>query len=142
MAYNNRGGYTSGYNRNNQGYNGRQSFGGGYNQGYNNQQPKKKSGYKVKFIDGKPFISAWKKAGRGAILVAYARPYKNTKEKVSEQGKTWFNLFVTITNSQTAVVTKTSGMFCKEDKRLYIKDLNLIGSTAGRGGYFGKHISK
>ena len=36
----------------------------------------------------------------------------------------------------------TSALLDVEGKRLYLKEYNLIVTTGGRGGYFGKHMSK
>lgn len=118
-----------------------QNHGGNYN-GFQSQQKKKKSGCKfVQVKDGPLVVSAWRVSQR-QLFSLYARPYKNTKKVTSANGKEWLNYFVTIVNKTTMQETQTSGMFCPADKRLYIKDFNLICTSGGKGGYFGKHISK
>ncbi len=154
MAYNNNYRYNQqGYSRNNNGFQSSQSFGNGYHRpsygnnyggGHNyqqQQQPKKKSGCKFTTKDGIIFVSAWK-VQKGQLITMYARPYKNTKRVESKNGKEWLNYFVTITNKTTLQQTNTSAMFCPAEKRLFIKEFNLIATNGGRGGYFGKHISK
>ena len=102
----------------------------------------KHSGCTMKMIDGKtPIISGWKSQSNG-MLQLYARPYSGTKITESKTGKTWCNLFVTITNKLTMSVTKTSGLLDMDENKLYIKEFNLIANPkAPNGGYFGKHIS-
>lgn len=142
MSFNNYGysrqGY--GYNRQSSGYNRSSGYsnyqGGGYQQ---QQQVRKRSGAKIQFKDGAPIVSAWKKNRQG-FYVLYARPYKNTKISESKNGKTWANLFVTITNRTTMEVRNYSGLFDMDKKRLYIKDLNMIVTTGGSGGYWGRHL--
>jgi len=142
---------NQGYNRQGFGYNQQSQYNNGYQQrgGYNrnqqqgnyNQQPKKKSGCSFTQKDGITFVSAWK-AQKGQLITMYARPYKNTKCVTSKNGKEWLNYFVTITNKTTLQQTNTSGLFCPAEKRLFIKEYNLIATNGGKGGYFGKHISK
>lgn len=115
----------------------------------------KKSSFESKYLnegDNKGFPICWgfKKAGRGnGVIKLYARPYSKTKWHKAKQGKamTHCNLFVTLTNSTTGMVQKTSGLFCKETGKLVISELGLVGSPEGRGvtasgktakGYFGK----
>jgi len=141
------------YGNYNRGYNNNRSYGNSYNNnGYNRsyrfsysnnyrRTPRKKSGCKIQMIDGNPIVSAWK-VSKGQLITLYARPYKGTKERESKSGKNWMNLFVTILNKTTMQETKTSGMFDLDRKRLILSDFNLICSTNGQGGYFGKHISK
>ncbi|MGC3977855.1 MAG: hypothetical protein QM751_06215 [Paludibacteraceae bacterium] len=77
------------------------------------------------------------------MISLYARPYKGSKISESKSGKRWINLFVTLTNKTNGTITKTSGLYDFDRKRLYIKDFNLIANPyAPNGGYFGKHISK
>ncbi len=105
------------------------------------QQSRKKSGCKIQMMDGSPIISGWK-VSKGQMITLYARPYKGSKETTSKNGKNWINLFVTLVNKTTMQETKTSGLFDLDKKKLYIKDFNLIATSNGQGGYFGKHISK
>lgn len=137
MAYGNSYSYNRGYSNSNYGR-------APYNS-YQNRpaQPRKKSGCTLRIMsDGSPILSGWK-AGRTGMLSLYARPYKGTKKIVSKSGKEWLNLFVTITNRNTMQVQKTSGLFNKQNGKLYIKELNLIANPkAPRGGYFGKHLSR
>lgn len=100
---------------------------------------KKRSGAKIQLKEGAPIVSAWKK-NRMGFYVLYARPYKNTKVTTSQNGKEWANLFVTITNQTTMETRSYSGMFDMSRKRLYIKELNMIVTTGGNGGYWGKHL--
>lgn len=108
----------------------------------NNGQVKKHSGCTVtKTEDGAAIVTGWK-ASKGVLLSLYARPYKGTKTVVSKEGKKWQNLFVTIINKSNMQITKCSGLFDCDTKKLYIKELNLIANPkGGKGGYFGKHIS-
>lgn len=142
MSYYNN--YNGGYNRT--GYNrsySRNGYSGGYNRGYNNggSRARKRSGAKIKIMEGNPVISAWRK-NKSGFYVLYARPYKGTKDSSSKNGRNWLNLFVTITNRTTMQAQNCSGLYDVDRRRLYIKDLNLIVSEAGQGGYFGTHISK
>lgn len=138
MAYNN---YNSGYNN---GYNRSYSnYSRGNNRSYNNynRQPRKRSGAKIKMMDGNPVISAWRK-NKSGFYTLYARPYKGTKDRSSKNGKNWLNLFVTITNRTTMQTHNCSGLFDVDRRRLYIKDLNMIVTEGGQGGYFGTHIRR
>lgn len=136
--YNNSPRYGAGYSRGSgsysRGYN--RSYGGGYS-----RQPRKRSGAKIKIMEGNPIISAWRK-NKSGFYVLYARPYKGTKDRASKNGRNWMNLFVTITNRTTMQAHNCSGLFDVDRRRLYIKDLNLIVTEGGAGGYFGTHISK
>ena len=106
------------------------------------QQPRKRSGCGTKKVENGVVIWGWR-VSQGQMFSMYARPYKNTKIRESKTGKKWANLFVTIINKTTGVVTNTSGLYDLQRERLYIKELNLVGNPrAPRGGYFGKHISK
>lgn len=120
-----------------------QQRGNSYNNGYQQRTsaPKKRSGAKFTEKDGAPIVSAWKKNSKGFYSL-YARPCKSTKTTTSDNGKTWINLFVTITNQTTMDSRNTSGLYDPQRKRLYIKEFNQIVSTGGQGGYWGKHISK
>lgn len=133
-------GYGNGnaYSRQRYGGRGYSSYNGVYRQNNLGQQ-KKRSGAKIQFKDGAPIVSAWKK-NRMGFYVLYARPYKNTKVTTSQNGKEWANLFVTITNQTTMETRSYSGMFDMSRKRLYIKELNMIVTTGGSGGYWGKHL--
>lgn len=138
MAYNN---YNSGYNN---GYNRSYSnYSRGNNRSYNNynRQPRKRSGAKIKMMDGNPVISAWRK-NKSGFYTLYARPYKGTKDRSSKNGKNWLNLFVTITNRTSMQTHNCSGLFDVDRRRLYIKDLNMIVTEGGQGGYFGTHIRR
>ena len=141
MSYNN--------NYQNRGYNRGGGYGSGSyrNRGYQsggNRQSKKHSGCQLKTMeDGAPVISGWNYSRRGGMVHLYARPYKGTKKSTSKSGKSWMNLFVTITNTSTKVQSNYSGLFDVDSKKMYIKDLNMIANPkAPHGGYFGKHISK
>lgn len=126
---------------------------GGYSNNNNNaNKPQfKKSGFKVQIKeDGAPICFGWKKT-KGGMIKLYARPSKGTHAKTSKSGKTWLNLFVTITNETTAQVTNTSGLYCKETQRLFIGAFGWVGSTKGAGktasgkmsyGYLGKFTRK
>jgi hypothetical protein len=103
------------------------------------QTARKRSGAKIKIIDGNPFVSAWRKNAKG-FYALYARPYKGTKDISSKSGKNWLNLFVTITNRTTMQKQNCSGMYDVDRKRLYIKEFNQIVTLNGRGGYWGKHL--
>lgn len=147
MSYNN---YNRGYNRsyNNNGYNYNNGSGRSYNNSYRsssnsyNHSPRKKSGCKIGTDkNGGLYISAWR-VNKTGLYSLYARAYKKTRESVSDKGTHWLNLFVTITNKSTNTITNHSGMYDINRKRLYLKELNLICTTNGQGGYFGKHISK
>ena len=135
-----RGADYGGYSQNN--YNN-----GSYNKGF------KKSGFTVKMMDSEgwstkvPVCSGWRKTKFGLQKI-YARVYKKSKRSKSDNGIEWINLFVTISVDGQAPYN-TSGMFRMDKKQLYIKELNLIGSTNGSGktrsgktsrGYFGRHI--
>lgn len=138
MAYNN---YNSGYNN---GYNRSYSnYSRGNNRSYNNynRQLRKRSGAKIKMMDGNPVISAWRK-NKSGFYTLYARPYKGTKDRSSKNGKNWLNLFVTITNRTSMQTHNCSGLFDVDRRRLYIKDLNMIVTEGGQGGYFGTHIRR
>jgi len=119
-------------------YNNNGNWGNG-SSGQRNNQSRKRSGAKIKMIEGNPFISAWRKNKQG-FYVLYARPYKGTKDIQSKSGKNWLNLFVTIVNRTTMQETKCSGMYDVDRRRLYIKEFNLIVSTNGAKGYFGRHL--
>lgn len=127
-------------------YTPRTGAGSFYPRSYVNYQPqmrqKKHSGSRLTMMDTKtPIISGWKASKSNGLTALYARPYKGSKVSESKTGKTWINLFVTLTNKRTNQVTKTSGMFCFETKKLYIKDFNLMANPkAPNGGYFGTHI--
>jgi hypothetical protein len=126
------------------------------NRGNNNQQKEqfKKSSFEFKMVevdgskDKMPLCWGFKKAGKGnGIIKLYARPYAKSKLTESGNGNVFCNLFVTLTNSTTGQVTKTSGLFNMTTKKLVITELGLVGSTNGRGksaggktlkGYFGK----
>ncbi|MFT4224340.1 hypothetical protein [Dysgonomonas sp.] len=136
--YNNSGGYGN-YNRGGYGYNNYRNS--GYSRGYGNRQPRKRSGAKIKMMDGNPVISAWRK-NKSGFYSLYARPYKGTKDRSSKNGKNWMNLFVTITNRTTMQTHNCSGLFDVDRRRLYIKDLNMIVTEGGQGGYFGTHIRR
>jgi hypothetical protein len=110
----------------------------------------KKSGCTIHTMDTSSkepniFITGWK-VSNGDMLSMKATTYKNSKVRQSDspksKGLTWVNLFVTITNKTKMSETKSSGLFCIDTKKLYIKEFNLIANPrAPRGGYFGKHIS-
>lgn len=117
-------------------YNSGRTYGGGYQK----KQVRKRSGAKIKMIEGSPFISAWRK-NRSGFYTLYARPCKNTKERKSENGKVWLNLFVTITNQTSMQTNNCSALYDVERRRLYLKDFNQIVTTNGSGGYWGVHIS-
>lgn len=104
-----------------------------------NNDQKKHSGASFKMIDGNPIISAWKKNAQGFHKL-YARPYKKTKRTTSANGKNWVNLFVTIHNLTAMTSSNFTGMYDADRRRLYIKDINQIVTTNGKGGYFGKHL--
>lgn len=138
MAYNN---YNTGYNNSyNRSYS---NYSRGNNRSYNNynRQPRKRSGAKIKMMDGNPVISAWRK-NKSGFYTLYARPYKGTKDRSSKNGKNWMNLFVTITNRTSMQTHNCSGLFDVDRRRLYIKDLNMIVTEGGQGGYFGTHIRR
>jgi len=106
----------------------------------------KKSGYSVMIKDGAPICSGWRKTRMG-IQKLYARPWSKSREIVSKSKKRWVNLFVTLTTD--VGIINTSGMYNMDNQKLYIKDLNLVGSPKGGGqtssgkfsaGYFGKHM--
>lgn len=106
------------------------------------QQPRKRSGCKIRKVENGVIVSGWR-VSRGQMFSLYARPFKGTKVIESKTGKKWANLFVTITNKTTLHVTNTSGLFDMQRERLYIKDHNLVANPrANNGGYFGKHISR
>lgn len=135
--------YQNGYNRSDNGYNQQGGYSPAYqprNQ-YAQQRPKKRSGAKFQMINNAPIVSAWR-VQKGQMYALYARPYKGTKTVESKNGKSWINLFVTVTNRSTMQITKTSGMLDVQNKRMYIKEFNLIVTNKGQGGYFGKHISQ
>lgn len=123
------------------------------NSGYSNQRNNnqnisrsssvKHSGCGVRIMeDGSPILFGWKLSG-GDMVKLYARPCKSTKSSTSKSGKTWLNLFVTLTNQSTMQITKCSGLYNADNQKLYISDFNLIANPrAANGGYFGKHISK
>lgn len=137
------------YNNNNFYNRPRYGSGGGYSRGFqgNYQQPqrqmKKRSGCRYTTgTDGAPIISAWRKNNKGMYSL-YARPYKGSKTITSKSGKEWINLFVTIVNKDTMQEIKTSGLLNLQNKKLYLKEFNLIcNPSAPNGGYFGKHISR
>jgi hypothetical protein len=142
MYSNNSGGYNrpsySGYGGYGQsgsnGYSGRGSYGG------SSRPQKKRSGAKfIRLEDGKMCVSAWR-VSKGQLLVLYARPYSKTDTVESQSGKHWQNLFCTITNRTTLQVTKCSGLLDVDGCRLYIKELNLIATKGGQGGYFGRQF--
>lgn len=142
MNYNNYGnGYGGGYRRS---YG--NNYGGGYGLNYSgSKRPQKKhSGCKLKMMsDGAPIISAWNYSRGAGLLAVYARPYKGTKKSESKNGNTYLNLFVTLTNKRTRQITKTSGLFCLETKKLVISDFSLVcNPTAPNGGYCGTFIRK
>lgn len=130
--------YNSGYNRNygnySRGYS--RSYGS-----YGSSRTRKRSGAKIKMMDGNPVISAWRK-NKSGFYTLYGRPYKGTKDRSSKNGKNWMNLFVTITNRTTMQTHNCSGLFDVDRRRLYIKDLNMIVTEGGQGGYFGTHIRR
>ncbi len=118
-----------------------------YDYAYKNKKEedyKKRSGCRIVMKDkNTPILFGWRKKYKGAFFTFYARPYEKSKITTSKTGKTWINLFVTITNRNTFEVVKTSGLFCFETQRMYLKELNIIANPkANDGGYFGKHISK
>lgn len=136
---NQQGGYQrNGYQRNSYQSN---SYSNNRNNYQQSRPQRKKSGCKITIKDGDvPIISGWRVSKR-QMFKLYARPYKNTSVSTSKNGKEWMNLFVTITNLDTNQQQNCSGMYDIERQRLYIKDFNLIATTKGQGGYFGKHIS-
>jgi hypothetical protein len=144
-GYGNRGGYGSNYGSNygnGGGYSRGRSYGNGGG-GYSRSQSsgKKHSGCKSKAVgDGVTVVSGWNYSRSRGMITAYARPYKGTKFVDSGRGKQWANYFVTITNTRTMQVTKTSGMFDVDTNRVYIKDLNMVMSPGKN--YFGTHIRK
>lgn len=110
--------------------------------GYNRPKPKKRSGCGMRKTENGVLIWGWR-LSKGQMFSLYARPYKGTKIRESKSGKKWANLFVTITNKSTGVITNTSGLYDLNRERLYIKSLNQIANPrAPHGGYYGKHISK
>lgn len=145
--YGNRG--YGGYNRSSYGGYSRAGYGSRYSVRYRQEQPisnqgnqrqqRKRSGAKIQIKDGAPLVSAWKKNKMG-FYVLYARPYKNTKISESKNGKEWANLFVTITNRTTMETRNYSGLFDMDKQRLYIKELNMIVTKGGQGGYWGRHM--
>lgn len=163
MAYNNRWGAGNGNYGNqggrqrnyNNGYQSNSRWGAGYgNAGgqARNQQVFKSSGFSVKIKeDGAVICSGWKKTRQGLVKL-YARPSKGTHESKSEKsGKRWLNLFVTITNTGTAQVLKTSGMYDVAAKKLHIKEFGWIGTLNGSGhtrsgkmayGYLGRNVRR
>ncbi len=121
---------------------GRTSYNGS-NYRDNNRSYKKKSGCRVTMKDTNvPIVSAWKKSKKGFVTL-YARPYKNSQIRKFDDGKEYINLFVTITNKDTMQVTKTSGLFHFDTKKLYLPEFNLVANPrGGRGGYFGIRFTK
>ncbi|MBO5680010.1 MAG: hypothetical protein J6S11_08630 [Bacteroidaceae bacterium] len=119
------------YNRNYNGYNGRNS--GGYSRQYQQPQPRKRSGAKFVKCDGTMVVSAWRVNRKGELLVLYARPYKSTSEHEGKRGA-FLNYFVTITNKSNYNVTRTSGLLYPDDKRLLLPDFGEIVTANGKGG--------
>ncbi len=128
------------------GWNNNSNYNNNNNNNSNNGAKVKKSGFSVMMKEGVPICSGWRKTKMG-LQKLYARPYNGSKEVTSDSGKTWINLFVTLTTD--VGVVKTSGMFNMGNNKLYIKEMNLIGTTNGGGqtssgkyskGYFGKHM--
>ena len=105
------------------------------------QRPPKHSGAKFGEKNGTMYVNAWKKSKRG-FLTLFAWPYNKSQVKESKSGKEWISMFVTIVNKDTLNVTRTSGMYDIQRKRLYLKEFNMIVTRNGAGGYWGKHISK
>ncbi|NDW09066.1 hypothetical protein [Dysgonomonas sp. 520] len=113
----------------------------GYNGGrqFVNQAFKKHSGAKFgKDKDNRHYVTGWNYSRKRGLVVFGAFEYKNSKEVESKRGKTWINLFVTVTYRATGQIVKASGMYDLGEKRLYIKDLGMVATNRGRGGYFGK----
>lgn len=134
MAYNNNynNGYNSGYNN---GYN------NNYNNNYiNNRAPRKRSGAKFGTDkNGNPYVSAWKKNKTGFYTLK-ASCYAKTKEREGKKVRVWLNLWVQITNHTSMKTENYSGLLDVDGKRLYIKNLNMIATAKGAGGYWGMHI--
>lgn len=119
-------------------YQSRSSFGGN---GYQSAAPKKHSG--ARFVtkeDGAQIVSAWNYSRSKGMVVLYARPFKNTHRVESKNGKIWVNLFATIVYRKTGQIAKTGALLDVQAKRLYVKELNMIATSKGKGGYFGKQF--
>ena len=119
-------------------YQSRPSFGAGR---YQASAPKKHSG--ARFVtkeDGAQIVSGWNYSRSKGMVVLYARPFKNTHRVESKNGKIWVNLFVTIVYRKTGQIVKTGALLDVQAKRLYVKELNLIATSKGKGGYFGKQF--
>ena len=143
MAYSNK---YSGRSYNGSGrssYGSGRSYGGsGYNRyqnnGYAQTAPKKHSGASFKTVENGVIVSAWNASREKGLIKVYARPYSKTKVTESKSGKRWANLFVTITFLKTGQIINTSSLLDIDGKRLYVKELGMIATKAGRGGYFGQ----
>lgn len=110
-------------------------------QNSSNRKLVKKSGAKFKQMeDGAMIVSGWF-VRRGVLFKVYCRPYKNTKSSESKTGKTWVNLFCTITNTSNFQSTDCSALLDVGSKRCMIKAYNLILTTRGKGGYCGTQFS-
>lgn len=127
-----------------------------YNPNYKPQkQFTKKSGCKLHKYDFESkeivfFMTGWK-VTKGEMLVFKATSFISDKNrthitrstKAESKKMDWINVFVVISNKTTFSEIKTSGMYCINTGKLYIKQFNLIANPkAPNGGYFGKHLSK
>ena len=129
--WNNRGGG----NWNNGGGGNWNNGGGGNwnNRGGGNRPMYKKSSYKCKQLADGAYVCSGFLKNKAGLWKLYARPYKGTHESTSKNGNKFLNLFVTLTNTTTFEERKTSGLLNLTNKKLIMKDLNLLGTPNGGG---------
>lgn len=112
------------------------------NNGNNNSRPQKKhSGSKFKTKkDGRIYVSGWNYSKQRGFITVYAVAYQKAKEVVSERGIHWIGCYVRVVYHKTGQVLETSSMIDLTNKRMTVKELNMIATTKGKGGYFGKQF--
>lgn len=108
-------------------------FGNNYNGQYQNRPMFKKSSYKCKQLADGAYVCSGFLKNKAGLWKLYARPYKGTNESTSKNGNKFLNLFVTLTNTTTFEERKTSGLLNLTNKKLIMKDLNLLGTPNGGG---------
>jgi len=110
-----------------------------YSRNYNNmrmQQPKKRSGAKLKIArNGKPVVVAWKATKQGMLSILVA-PTKYSKSVTSKSGRQWVSgCSVSIRNNKLMSTSLHWGLMEKSTGKTIVKDLGIvINPHGGLGG--------
>ena len=106
-------------------------------------EPRKSSGCKIKIdSDGNCFVNAWKKQRRsGDFLTLSVHYFAKSKFRVrtSDSGRQWVFVIGNVCKNGVELIPIT-GLLDITNKRCYFRDHNMIATTKGQGGYWGKHL--